>query len=168
MGSYRIAGRARPPPCARAPKGIRGACRRLPGWQRTSIRDRSRARVGNRVQVWRGERLAFHTHVLDYFWTSVTGGHGRSHFSDGRVSDTAYKPGDIKQLTFKEGEFMVHDPENIGDTELLFTTVEFLDSPKCTARAARPYEVSSRGLKLPQPTARADVPPRANGSAEKV
>jgi hypothetical protein len=45
------------------------------------------------------------------------------------VSDTAYKPGDIKQLTFKEGEFMVHDPENIGDTELLFTTVEFLDGP---------------------------------------
>jgi beta-alanine degradation protein BauB len=24
---------------------------------------------------------------------------------------------------------MAHDPENIGDTELLFTTVEFLDSP---------------------------------------
>ena len=44
------------------------------------------------------------------------------------MSDTAYKPGDIKQLTFKEGEFMVHDLENIGDTELLFTTVEFLDS----------------------------------------
>ena len=98
-------------------------------------------RVGNellsetdRVRVWAiglkpGERLGFHTHVLDYFWTSVTGGHGRSRFSDGRVSDTAYKPGDIKQLTFKEGESMVQDLENIGDTELLFTTVEFLDSP---------------------------------------
>jgi beta-alanine degradation protein BauB len=98
-------------------------------------------RVGNellsetdRVRVWAiglkpGQRLGFHTHVLDYFWTSVTGGHGRSHFSDGHVSDTSYKPGDIKQLTFKEGEFMVHDLENIGDTELLFTTVEFLDSP---------------------------------------
>ena len=23
-----------------------------------------------------GERLSFHTHVLDYFWSSVTGGHG--------------------------------------------------------------------------------------------
>ena len=98
-------------------------------------------RVGNellsetdRVRVWAiglkpGQRLGFHTHVLDYCWTSVTGGHGRSHFSDGHVSDTSYKPGDIKQLTFKEGEFMVHDLENIGDTELLFTTVEFLDSP---------------------------------------
>ena len=98
-------------------------------------------RVGNkllsetdRVRVWAiglepGQRLGFHTHVLDYFWTSVTGGHGRSNFSDGLASDTAYKPGDIKQLTFKEGEFMIHDLENIGDTELLFTTVEFLDSP---------------------------------------
>jgi beta-alanine degradation protein BauB len=43
-------------------------------------------RVGNellsetdRVRVWTiglkpGQRLGFHTHVLDYFWTSVTGG----------------------------------------------------------------------------------------------
>ena len=66
------------------------------------------------------------------------GGYGRSHFSDGFVSDTAYKPGDIKHLTFKEGEFMVHDLENIGDTELLFTTVEFLESPNA------PLELRSR------------------------
>jgi quercetin dioxygenase-like cupin family protein len=99
------------------------------------------ARVGNelifetpRVRVWSirlkpGERLGFHTHVLDYFWTSVTGGHGRSHFNDGRVEDITYKPGDVKQRTFKEGELMVHDLENVGDTDLLFTTVEFIDSP---------------------------------------
>jgi hypothetical protein len=74
-------------------------------------------------------RLGFHTPVLDYFRMSVTGGHGRSHFNDGRVADIVYKPGDIKQLTFKEGEFMVHDLENIGHTELLFMTAEFLDSP---------------------------------------
>jgi quercetin dioxygenase-like cupin family protein len=98
-------------------------------------------RVGNellsetdRVRVWAirlkpGERLGFHTHVLDYFWTSVTDGRGRSHYNDGRVAEIGYKPGDIKQLTFKEGEFMVHDLENVGDTELCFTTVEFLDSP---------------------------------------
>ncbi len=87
----------------------------------------------DRVRVWSirlepGGRLGFHTHVLDYFWTSVTAGHGRSHFDDGRVADIDYKPGDLKQLTFKAGEFMIHDLENIGDTELLFTTVEFLDS----------------------------------------
>jgi quercetin dioxygenase-like cupin family protein len=98
-------------------------------------------RVGNallsetdRVRVWAvrlapGERLGFHTHVLDYFWTAVTGGRGRSHFDDGRVADIVYQPGDIKQLTFGRGEFMVHDLKNVGDTDLLFTTVEFLDSP---------------------------------------
>ena len=32
---------------------------------------------------------------------------------------------------------MVHDLENIGDTELLFTTVEFLDSPNA------PFELRS-------------------------
>ena len=86
-----------------------------------------------RVRVWAirlkpGERLGFHTHVLDYFWTSVTAGHGRSHFDDGRVADIVYQAGDLKQLTFKAGEFMIHDLENVGDADLLFTTVEFMDS----------------------------------------
>jgi hypothetical protein len=56
----------------------------------------SDGRVGNellsetdRVRVWaiglkRGQRPGFHTHVLDYFWTSVTTGHGR-----GRVASVA-------------------------------------------------------------------------------
>jgi beta-alanine degradation protein BauB len=86
------------------------------------------------VRVWAiglgpGQRLSFHSHVFDYFWTAVTGGRGRSHFGDGEVSDTVYKTGDIKHLTFNEGDLMIHDVENIGDTELLFTTMEFLDSP---------------------------------------
>jgi beta-alanine degradation protein BauB len=55
--------------------------------------------------------------------------HKPPNVNDGRGSDNAYKPGDIKQLTFKEGELMIRDVENVGDTELLFTTVEFLDSP---------------------------------------
>jgi beta-alanine degradation protein BauB len=60
------------------------------------------SRVGNellsetdRGRVWAiglkpGQRLGFHTYVLDYFWTSVTCGQSRSRFIDGRVSDTAY------------------------------------------------------------------------------
>jgi hypothetical protein len=36
----------------------------------------------DRVRVWAiglkpRQRLGFHTHVLDYFWTAVTGGRGR-------------------------------------------------------------------------------------------
>src|SRR5258707_12928981 len=129
MGPYRIKD------CRRAPATM------APELQQEFAAHAGDGRVGNqllsetdRVRVWAvrlkpGERLGFHTHVLDYFWTSVTGGHGRSHFDDGRVADTVYKAGDIKQLTFKEGECMVHDLENVGDTELLFTTVEFLEGP---------------------------------------
>lgn len=86
-----------------------------------------------RVRVWLlevkpGERIGFHRHVLDYFWTAVTGGRARSHYANGRVAETAYQAGDTQHLSFGKGEFMVHDLANIGDTDLVFTTVEFLDS----------------------------------------
>lgn len=101
---------------------------------------RTNGRVGHRlvsesarVRVWSialkpGERLGFHTHVLDYFWTAVTPGRGRSHHQSGTTSEVEYEAGDTKHLSFAAGEFMIHDLENIGATELLFTTVEFLDS----------------------------------------
>src|SRR6185503_5469689 len=68
-----------------------------------------------RVRVWEirlkpGERIGFHRHVLDYFWTAVTAGRGRSRMQDGTTV------------------------ENTGEAELVFTTVEFLDS----ANAALP------------------------------
>ena len=31
-------------------------------------------------------------------------------------------------MTYGPGEYLLHSVENIGDTELLFTTVEFLHS----------------------------------------
>ena len=100
----------------------------------------SNGRVGNRlvsetvrVRVWSialkpGERLGFHKHVLDYFWTAVTPGRGRAHYHTGSVSEVDYQAGDTQHLSFGPGEFMIHDLENIGSTDLLFTTVEFLDS----------------------------------------
>ncbi|QEL26940.1 hypothetical protein FQV39_30260 (plasmid) [Bosea sp. F3-2] len=86
-----------------------------------------------RVRVWTlvlqpGERIGFHTHVLDYFWTAVTPGRARSHYWDGRVAEVSYASGDTQHHHYEAGEFMIHDLENIGDTELVFTTVEFLDS----------------------------------------
>ncbi|MGU3663486.1 hypothetical protein ACLBX9_04775 [Methylobacterium sp. A49B] len=87
----------------------------------------------DRVRVWSlrlgpGERIGFHRHVLDYFWTVLTDGRARSHFGDGTTRETAYKAGDTRHMTYGPGEFMVHDLENVGDSELVFTTVEFLDS----------------------------------------
>ncbi len=87
----------------------------------------------DRLRVWLiemqpGERLPFHTHVLDYFWTATTAGRARSRYSDGQVSEMDYAVGATRHFNFAKGESMTHDLENIGDTVLCFTTVEFLDS----------------------------------------
>jgi hypothetical protein len=81
------------------------------------------------VRVWRielkpGERVGYHKHVLNYFWTATSGGKSRSHYADGRTVDTEYALGTTRHYSFGKGESMVHDLENIGDTVLSFTTVE--------------------------------------------
>ena len=101
-------------------------------------RDAYNGRVGmkllsetDRVRVWSidlppGERLPFHRHVLDYFWTAVANGKARHHYDDGRIVEVENHVGETKHLTFKKGEYFIHDLENIGDTNLVFITVEFL------------------------------------------
>lgn len=84
----------------------------------------------DRVRVWHlllkpGERMPFHRHVLDYFWTCHSEGSAVSYFEDGSVLATHYKTGDTKHMSYGKGEHMLHSLENTGDTELLFTTVEF-------------------------------------------
>lgn len=81
------------------------------------------------VRVWRidlgpGERMPFHTHVLNYFWTALSAGRSRSVLADGRVIETHYDVGTTKHFTYGSGERMIHDLENIGETILSFTTVE--------------------------------------------
>jgi beta-alanine degradation protein BauB len=114
------------------------------GWspelQEEFVRHRHDGHVGSRllfethrVRVWEirlapGERLHAHRHVLDYFWIATTAGRSRQHTSDGTTRDVSYHPGDSKYLTFNTGEYLLHDLNNVGDTELVFTTVEHLDS----------------------------------------
>jgi hypothetical protein len=81
------------------------------------------------VRVWRielapGERVGFHKHVLNYFWTATSAGKSRSRFADGQVAETEYVVGTTRHYTYGPGECMVHDLENIGDTHLSFVTVE--------------------------------------------
>jgi hypothetical protein len=81
------------------------------------------------VRVWRielqpGERVAFHTHVLNYFWTALTLGRSRSTMGDGSVVESSCETGTTRHYSFGPGERMVHDLENIGDTVLAYTTVE--------------------------------------------
>ena len=92
-----------------------------------------------RVRVWEvrlqpGERIGFHRHVLDYFWTIVTAGRGRSRMQDGSTLERSYFAGETQHESYGPGESKMHDFENIGEGELVSTAVEFLDS----ANAALP------------------------------
>ena len=87
----------------------------------------------DRTRVWiirlaPGERTGFHRHVLDYFWTSISGGRGRQHIQDGTTLECTYAPCETRHETYGLGQFKVHDLENLGDQELVFMTVEFKDS----------------------------------------
>lgn len=87
----------------------------------------------NRLRVWHlilppGKRCPFHRHVLDYFWSCHTSGRARGYFEDGRIVDVDHFPGDTKHFHYERGEYLLHSVQNIGSTELIFTTVEFLQS----------------------------------------
>jgi len=84
-----------------------------------------------RCRVWHlhlppGGWLTFHRHVLDYFWTAVTGGVARGYYEDGRIQDVVHYPGETRFFVHEKGEHFVHGIENVGETELVFVTVEFL------------------------------------------
>ena len=66
--------------------------------------------------------------MLNYFWTSVNGGRGRQHLMDGTTVEHSYFPGETRHETYGPGEYKVHDLENLGDEEMIFNTIEFLDS----------------------------------------
>ena len=76
------------------------------------------------IRLEPGQRLGAHRHVLDYFWTAVTSGRGRQHVGDGTTREVSYSVGETRHFTFGPGEYLLHDLENIGDTTLVFVTVE--------------------------------------------
>ncbi len=87
----------------------------------------------DQVRVWiirlkPGERVGFHRHVLNYFWTSVNGGRALQHLMDGTTIEHSYFPGETRHETYGTGEYKVHDLENLGDQDMIFSTIEFLDS----------------------------------------
>ena len=86
----------------------------------------------DRVRVWHlrlspGKRCRFHRHLNPYFWSAHNAGKARGYFSSGEIRDVVHYAGETKHFFYGPGEYMVHAVENIGDTELYFTTVEFLD-----------------------------------------
>jgi len=86
-----------------------------------------------KVRVWTirlkpEQRFGFHRHVLNYFWTAITPCRGRQHLMDGTTVEYTYAPGETRHESYGPGEFKVHDLENIGDGDMVFMTVEFLES----------------------------------------
>ena len=86
----------------------------------------------DKTRVWMirlkpGERIGFHRHVLNYFWTSVNGGRGRQHLMDGSTVEYSYFPGETRHETYGAGEFKVHDLTNLGDQDMIFMTVESIE-----------------------------------------
>jgi mannose-6-phosphate isomerase-like protein (cupin superfamily) len=86
----------------------------------------------HKVRVWEillkpGERGPFHAHTRNYFWTVVEGSRGLQRFADGSYAVRDYKVGETKFLEHTPETALIHDLENIGDTDLRFVTVELLD-----------------------------------------
>jgi len=119
---------------SRAPNGCVGNC---------LVSENDRVRVWT-IRLQPGERFGFHRHVLDYFWTSVSGGRGRQHLMDGTTVEYDYSPGETRHEGYGAGECKVHDLENIGERELVFMTVEFIDrsanKPLAVPQAIRPID----------------------------
>lgn len=110
-----------------------------------------------RVRVWHlslppGGWLTFHRHVLDYFWTTPTSGVARGYYQDGRIVDVHHYPGETRHFHHGLDEHFVHAIENVGDTDLLFVTVEFLngDNPPIAVPDAMRLEPLS-GARQPLP-----------------
>jgi hypothetical protein len=51
-----------------------------------------KAAESSNKSAWPAERIGFHRHVLDYFWTCVSGGRGRQHVHDGSTVEYSYAP----------------------------------------------------------------------------
>jgi len=91
------------------------------------------------IRLAPGQRWRAHRHVLDYFWTAVTPGRSRQRTFDCTTREVTYLTGQTRHFHFGPGEYLLHDIENIGDTDLVFTTVEHLDS----ANAPLPVDADS-------------------------
>jgi len=96
------------------------------------------------IRLAPGERLAFHRHVLDYVWTCVSGGQAVSRDGDGRTHEVRYGVGETRALSFGPSESMLHDIENTGREDLVFTTIEFLDSANAPLPLDEPTLAAAR------------------------
>ena len=91
-------------------------------------RGRARAHLGDPPRP-RASGSAFHRHVLDYVWTCVSGGSAISHGGERQHERRdATRRRDPQASRSGAGESMIHDLVNSGDEDIVFTTIEYLQS----------------------------------------
>ena len=76
------------------------------------------------VRVWEvrlqpGERGPFHAHTRRYFWTVVDGGIGRQRTADGTMITREYHVGDTNYSEHSPDEPLIHDLENVGESQIV-------------------------------------------------
>jgi uncharacterized cupin superfamily protein len=86
----------------------------------------------DRVRIWGidlapGERVPFHCHTRTYFWVCVDGARGNQRFPTGDMETYDFGVGDVDFIDIKDGDKLIHDLENAGDSRLRFVAVEFLE-----------------------------------------
>lgn len=81
------------------------------------------------VRVWHmalepGERMPVHRHVCTYFWTAMEGGRFLQRTYDGTTYENEFPDGETHFYDVGEGEFALHNLENVGDKRMSFCAVE--------------------------------------------
>ena len=83
------------------------------------------------IKVWAirlpaKQALPFHKHNKPYFYIAQSEGKSRSFYNDGRITETIYVKGNTKYFPdLSDENYFIHNLENTGNTNLLFTTIEF-------------------------------------------
>ena len=65
-----------------------------------------------------------------------------SRFSKDEAVVRDYVPGETKFIRFEEGQSLYHDAENVGDSCMTFTTVEFVGGPNRSLEVRPPFQRS--------------------------
>jgi beta-alanine degradation protein BauB len=86
----------------------------------------------DRIRVWDitlapGERLPFHRHRTSYFYRCESGGTLRVRLPDGTESVYESPTDEVHFHEIGPDELVIHDLENVGETTVRFTTVEFVE-----------------------------------------
>ena len=61
--------------------------------------------------------------------------------TEGEISSVTHERGEVKFFTFRDGDILVHDLENVGDKPLRYITIELLDGDNTMPHSHLPESV---------------------------